>query len=330
LTTQAKAQISQDITFDTLQLSGNDTFYFNLSSPGNDVGFDDGNLYFPSYYDTSGGFAYWNGGWSFSNVSDTSTPGYLNDHAVISGSGYGGSGNYGVFFQGFADAPITVSQVPLDTALGPVPFMGVAVMSIYVNNSTYAYLSMRDGDGFAKKFGGATGDDPDFFKLTIYGIDTNGVVFDSAEHYLADFRNPDNTQDFIQKDWQNVYLPFYERTNKIEFVLSSSDTGAFGMNTPAYVCIDNIELRDIYESGIRNVPTIKASCYPNPATETVTVKCDELVKVRVLDMAGRQVFEDLTLSAEHKIIMSELPVGNYQMYISNRSGSATIQIAKNR
>jgi hypothetical protein len=28
---------------------------------------------------------------------------------------------------------------------------------------------MRDGDGFGKKFGGTTGMDPDWFKLTIKG-----------------------------------------------------------------------------------------------------------------------------------------------------------------
>jgi hypothetical protein len=36
---------------------------------------------------------------------------------------------------------------------------------VYVTNTTYAYNSMRDGDMFAKKFGGPTGNDPDWYKL---------------------------------------------------------------------------------------------------------------------------------------------------------------------
>jgi hypothetical protein len=41
---------------------------------------------------------------------------------------------------------------------------------------TYAALSMRDGDGFAKQFGGASGDDPDYFLLTITGRDALDAI----------------------------------------------------------------------------------------------------------------------------------------------------------
>jgi hypothetical protein len=40
----------------------------------------------------------------------------------------------------------------------------VTVTGAYFTNTTYAALSMLSGDSFAKKFGGASGDDPDWFK----------------------------------------------------------------------------------------------------------------------------------------------------------------------
>ena len=40
-----------------------------------------------------------------------------------------------------------------------------------VTNTTFAFLSMQNGDEFAKQFGGDDGNDPDFFKVTFRGFD---------------------------------------------------------------------------------------------------------------------------------------------------------------
>jgi hypothetical protein len=42
---------------------------------------------------------------------------------------------------------------------------GRQVEGLYITNGTYPYLSMRDGDGFAKKFGGASGDGARLFPV---------------------------------------------------------------------------------------------------------------------------------------------------------------------
>ena len=117
-----------------------------------------------------------------------------------------------------------------------------AVSGFYVTNCTYAYLSMRDGDMFAKKFGGTTGNDPDYFKLLIWGEKQDGSKTDTIEFYLADFRSNDNSRDYIVKNWRWVDLNKLGKVKKLRFNLASSDVGSWGMNTPAYFCIDNLTI----------------------------------------------------------------------------------------
>jgi hypothetical protein len=112
------------------------------------------------------------------------------------------------------------------------------VQSVYVTNSTYAALSMRDGDSFSKQFGGDGGDEPDWFKLSVYGTDAGGSLLpQSVEFYLADYRFD---ADYIIDAWTLVDLSSLAGAKRLHFNLSSSDVGEFGMNTPATFAIDDI------------------------------------------------------------------------------------------
>ena len=77
----------------------------------------------------------------------------------------------------------------------------------------------------------------DWFKLTIKGYYLKAETA-AVDVYLADFRN---NKSFLMKDWQKVDLTALGKVDSVAFSFSSSDNGDFGMNTPAYVCIDNIE-----------------------------------------------------------------------------------------
>ena len=111
--------------------------------------------------------------------------------------------------------------------------------SAYFTNTTYAALSMQNGDGFAKKFGGLTGDDPDYFKLTITGF--NGATMTgSVDFFLADFRFANNSQDYIVTDWTSVSLSGLGAVTRLGFEVASSDVGQWGMNTPAYFAMDTL------------------------------------------------------------------------------------------
>lgn len=210
--------------------------------------FEDKTLAPNSFYDgsdlagdfTSGGVKYHNSfnttfgtmdGFGYSNVNDTTTPGFGNQFAAITGAGAGGAGNYGISFIPGVDARLTLP-------------MFVNPVSIDITNTTYAYLSMTTGDMFAKKFGGASGNDPDYFKLTITGLDNSDGVVGTVNFMLADFTFADNTQDYIVNTWKTVDLTSLAGSRTLAFSLSSTDNITFEdqtfMNTPAYFALDNV------------------------------------------------------------------------------------------
>ncbi len=188
-------------------------------------GFVSGDASFENHY--SAEWEFWDG-FAYSNRTDANGTGYEAQYNAIPGGGQGGSANYAVAFVGW-EAPPTL------TFAHPQRFTG-----LYVANNCYAYYDMRDGSPFSKKFGGDTGDDEDWFKLTITGIDANDLPAGVVEFYLADFRFADNARDYILDSWAFVDLAPLGEVQTLQFTLSSSDTGGSGMNTPAYLCLDTI------------------------------------------------------------------------------------------
>jgi outer membrane murein-binding lipoprotein Lpp len=108
----------------------------------------------------------------------------------------------------------------------------------YVTNNTYAVLSMTRSDQFGKVF---TYEDKDWFKLVIEGIDKSGNSTGFVEFYMADFRTPSSPG--IITEWTPVDLSSLGKVTAIRFDMQSSDTGQYGMNTPAYFCFDNLAVK---------------------------------------------------------------------------------------
>ena len=113
-----------------------------------------------------------------------------------------------------------------------------------VANTSYAAWAMREGTSFGDKFSEA---DQDWFLLTIYGKDAAGQGTGSEEIYLADYRDTNTSEDKILSDWTSIDLSSLTGASKLEFLLTSSDTGDNGMNTPAYFAMDNIVLAHVPE-----------------------------------------------------------------------------------
>ena len=100
---------------------------------------------------------YWTG-FAYSNVDDTTTAGYMNQFAAYTGAGVAGPGSTYAIANGYLDQQPSAYQDfsfdPTDpTQLGYLPHMeipsGYGIQSIEVTNSTYAALSMLEGDSFA-------------------------------------------------------------------------------------------------------------------------------------------------------------------------------------
>ena len=162
---------------------------------------------------------YWFG---YANRKDTKFETLDDQWNNIVGGGYDGSATYGVAFAAEFNGP---SEVTLLTEPAVVP-------GFYITNSSYAYTSMLNGDGFAKKF-----EKGDWFKLTIKGYNAEDSLTGTKDYYLADLRDPKTA--YIINDWRYVDLSGLGTVAKISFSLSSSDTGSYGMNTPGYFCFDN-------------------------------------------------------------------------------------------
>ena len=186
---------------------------------------------------TSGGVLFENDGaflgFAASTTTDTTTPGFTNQYSNITGSGAGGSATFGV---AFADATIVL----------PSPSV---VDGAQFTNTTFAALSMRDGDQFAKQFGGPSGSDPDFFRLLVEGFDAGGSSTGIVELALADFTFEDDSQDFILDEWVFLDLTGLGVVKTLELDWQSSDVGPFGINTPTYVAIDDLTFTPIPEPG---------------------------------------------------------------------------------
>ena len=223
ITTIGNTQTVSD--FENLTLSPN-SFWDGSDLSGS---FISGNVNFHNTYNT--GWSIWDSGFAYSNMKDTTTSGYTNLYSARTAIGYSNSANYAVG-QNYAKLHL----------LGAAA--GKQINGFYATNSNYAYFSMKDGDSFAKKFGGVSGNDPDWFKLSITGYFNGAPIFDTVDFFLADFRFSDNAQDYILKDWQWVNLTTLGNVDSLVFLLNSSDTGTYGMNTPPFFCLDNFTTAD--------------------------------------------------------------------------------------
>ena len=114
--------------FENFELSP-ESFLNESSEAG---GFESGNIFLPNDYNPE--YDAWSG-WAISNTTDISTPGYFNQYSAISGSGVNNSANYAVCYI-FGESIIRLQN---DAVSQPV-------VGMYITNSTYAYLSMLEGD----------------------------------------------------------------------------------------------------------------------------------------------------------------------------------------
>jgi hypothetical protein len=277
--------------------------------------FIDGQIEFYNYYDA--GWMSWNG-FSISNITDNTTAGWGNQYSAFPGSGLNSS-NYAIFYP---DGTINfLSNFEFGT-----------IDSLFITNTTYTAISMRDGDDFAKQFGSslnANGVDDgtngeDFLKVWIIAEGGNGSDKDSIEFFLADYRFSDNSQDYIIDQWTKIDLtgilfPIYS----IRFRFESSDNGDFGMNTPSYLAIDNVAYQPYL--GVAEKENV-FHVYPNPVKDILNLKGSE-GEIRVFNLKG----ELLTVSEhilESQIDFSDFDSGVYFIEMHHENGVSVQKIIK--
>lgn len=260
---------------------------------------------------------YWNG-FSVSSLTDTITPGWSNEMSVFAGSGANGSEKFAIYYPS--------GEITFELPVEPV--------SIAVTNTTYAALSMRHGDAYAKKFGSIFGPDgeedgtngKDWYKLTIIGLNAQGDVTAEIDYYLADFRSDDSTEHYILNSWETIDLSALGLVQKIIFELNSSDQGAWGMNTPAYFALDDFTFFQFF-AGVSEGIASTYSLFPNPAKDFVKIvnETHEAFSIVITDAGGSTLFQKDS-SNEHLLDLSDLPNGVYFMQMISKTAISTERV----
>lgn len=294
--------ISDEFTladFEDLDLETNS--YWNGSE--GDGFFQTNNTIFSNNYNTE--YGSWSQ-WAYSSVTDNTTAGWSNQYSAITGGSFeainSNTGTYGVSYASAYEPPV-------------VKFADQRahmVKGFYVTNSTYAALSMRDGDAYSKKFGGATGIDPDWLKLSVYGFH-NGENTDTITFYLADYRFDNNAQDYIIQTWQWIELSQLGYVDSLQMLLSSSDVGQWGMNTPAYFCADNFYIGQA-ETGLdATTHHSEFNVYPNPTNEQFSIQLPEQANgdVTISDVTGKVMMQVSNARNQQTIDVSRFTAGLY-------------------
>lgn len=287
--------------FDDIELPA--AGYLNNSGPSG--AFVSQQVALPNQYNSQ--FDFWSG-WAISGITDNETPGFTNQYGVISGGGAAGSTNFAV---GYCFDPIVVRLTGAQT--------GSVVEGLSVNNSTYTYYSMRDGDAFSKRFGGVSGNDPDFLLLSIRAYYQGQLSPDSATVYLADYRFADNQLDYILDEWTFVDLAALGNADSLQFRLTSTDNGAFGMNTPAYFCLDNVRLSPLSRATEPSEMTdaVSVKVWPNPTARELCIDTPGAGALLLWSSSGQLLRQEVVVNPLTILDVSFLPAGNYQLqYLS--------------
>lgn len=214
----AISMVAQTATFEDNEISpmGEDTI-FTLDSTGL---FQSGRFMFMqdvADYGEAGTYYY---GFVVSNQTSTTYDYYADSYNAACGHAYDGD-NYAVWCMSFEGKDYITLTEP-----------GV-VDGFYINNTTWGISSMRDGDAIA----GAPFDETDWLKLTIYGLWAMDTI-NSVDFYLAH-------DGVMITEWTWVDLSSLGEVDELQFQVTGSRTGEFGLNTPGYFCMDNLNVKDV-------------------------------------------------------------------------------------
>ncbi len=308
-TTKAQTMVAN---FESLPLATNSAYSSTTSVPFSQAGAS-------FQYKWDANFNYWSGGFSYTNKYDsssvvTATPGL---YGVMPLKGYNNSNIYAVA----QDKGVINLSAPSNTVNG-----------FYITNTTYAYRSMKHGDQFGKKFGGATGNDPDFFKVTVKGYKGGVLLPDSVPFYLADFRFANNALDYLVNTWQWVNTSTLGNVDSLKFFMYTSDNGSFGPNTPLFFAIDDFTIVQSSVGLAENKNNLKFNVYPNPFNSDMNIVLalnNESTKANVLDVTGKVIYSQEVNGLQANLDLNSLQSGIYFLEISSGDNKSVKKIIKN-
>ncbi len=243
--------ISQNnLNFNFEDLNVPDTGFY-IGKDGNG-GFGNQYLNFKTLYTDYGDFDYWDN-FAFSYDTVTIDNQYINVTDTAFSQNIFGIGYIPQDWQSG-----TYENIPITCAFeNPVK-----ILSVYVTNDSTTSDVIRNGCP-------TTGSDPfsngDYLKIIFEGR-YNGQSTGFVEFFLANFTEDNN---YIVNSWQNVDLSSLGTIDTLLFNLQSTDVGNYGMNTPAYFCIDDLQFT--IETNVCADYKNNLIVYPNPADNYLNI-----------------------------------------------------------
>jgi hypothetical protein len=329
---QSQTIVAQQINFETITLSGTETFWDGSDLSGAHTNYlftqmiNENEFSFSNVFDTTYTLTYgfWSAGWAFSNQTATNLTGTIGQYSSHAGGASAGS-NY------------SIGQGGSEIDIAPIGQNAIRVNSLKITNVNYAYYSMLNGDLFGKQFGStldANGDvdgtnGEDWFLLEIVGHNIDGTT-DTVDFHLADYRFANASQDYIIDEWTLVDVSTLGYVNKLEFLLSSSDAGGFGMNTPSFFAIDDIQYTVTSTASINELNTFnEVVIYPNPSNGMVNIASqEEFTALEIMDITGKLVYSNAVSSSFETLDLSYLPEGVYHLKTTTLKGQIIKKLIK--
>lgn len=211
-------------------------------------------------------YGYW-GGFTASNRTDVNQTGLNAQYTAVPGVGYDGSSQYAVAYTYGMETEVYAADGQPHTVTG-----------CYITNNLWAYQDIFEGSMGQTPFGGLTGDDPDWFKLTATGKNASGQTIGELDFYLADYRFANNEEDYVVETWEWFDLSPLGSVASISFSLSSTKSNYGGMITPAYFCMENFN--GVAPSGTDLPPYIA-----NPVSDVVFNEYPQTLQVNLNGVA---------------------------------------------
>jgi hypothetical protein len=218
--------------------------------------------YFTFYNVFDPDWSYWEG-FAYTNETDNTTYDWENMYSSAAGGGALGSDNYAVIYNGgFYDA----AGISIDRNTAPEIISGM-----YLSLNTYASLYMDDFDYYV--------DGQHWFKVIITAINYDLDFAPQKEIILADYRF-NSLQGYKFDEWQYIDLTWIGEADSLYFEFQSSDIGDWGINTPTYFCLDEIN---------SNVPN-EIPIFETEISESIEIAYGETADLLAIAKGGVQPY----------------------------------------
>lgn len=175
---------------------------------------------------------------------------------------------------------------------------------IQVCQSGYTLSSIKNGDSYAKKF-----TENDTLSLIIAGYDSNDNETGSVTYYLA-------VDGVFNEAWDKVDLSQIGACVGLTFRMTSTDTGKWGMNTPAYFAIDGLKISDV-QTALHSVNASNLAVYTHNGYIEVE---NANAPIEIYTLQGYRLLS----TTETTISTETLPAGIYVL----KCGNEAVKIVK--